>query len=108
MSGEFIAIEAMNIREVGPNICLAPDADPSDGMLDVALVRPEDRDAIADAVERRATETMSPRHAVIRARTVDVSWEPAIAHVDDAGWPDSEAAGGATISIAGGVVVLRT
>ena len=107
VSGDFIAIEAMNIREIGPNIRLAPQADPSDTLLDIALVRPEDRDAIADAVERRATGTTSPSHAVIRARTVKVSWEPAIAHVDDAGWPDSEAAGVATISIAGGVAVLR-
>jgi diacylglycerol kinase family enzyme len=107
MTGEFIAIEAMNIREVGPNIRLAPDADPSDGMLDVALVRPRDRDAIADAVERRATATTTLSHTVIRARRVEVSWEPAVSHVDDAGWPDSEAAGVATISIAGGVAVLR-
>jgi diacylglycerol kinase (ATP) len=107
MSGEFIAIEAMNIREVGPNISLAPDADPSDNRLDVALVRPADRDAIADAVERRATGTTFLSHTVVRARTANVSWEPAIAHVDDEGWPRSEAAGLATISIAGGVSVLR-
>src|SRR6266536_1428726 len=28
LSGEYVLLEAMNIRCVGPNLCLAPDADP--------------------------------------------------------------------------------
>jgi diacylglycerol kinase family enzyme len=30
-SGDFIAVETMNIKETGPNLALAPDSDPSDG-----------------------------------------------------------------------------
>jgi diacylglycerol kinase (ATP) len=28
LSGDLLAIEAMNVRETGPNVLLAPDADP--------------------------------------------------------------------------------
>ena len=36
-SGEFILLEALNIQSVGPNLCLAPDANPADGLLDLAF-----------------------------------------------------------------------
>ena len=38
LSGDYLAVEILNIRFVGPNVPLAPDADPSDGLLDVVLV----------------------------------------------------------------------
>jgi diacylglycerol kinase family enzyme len=46
-SGAYLAIEAMNIRETGPNIPLAPDADPGDGVLDVAVLPAGSRLALA-------------------------------------------------------------
>jgi diacylglycerol kinase family enzyme len=42
-SGEYLLCEVMNIRSIGPNLELAPDADSSDGRLDLVLARPEDR-----------------------------------------------------------------
>src|SRR5688572_4946142 len=36
LSGEFLLLEALNIKSVGPNLCLAADANPSDGLLDLA------------------------------------------------------------------------
>ena len=30
-SGDFLAVEVMNIRHVGPSVPIAPDADPGDG-----------------------------------------------------------------------------
>jgi diacylglycerol kinase (ATP) len=53
LSGEFLAVEAMNVRETGPNVPLAPDADPTDGRLDVVRVRPEDRAGLLAYVDRR-------------------------------------------------------
>jgi diacylglycerol kinase (ATP) len=53
VSETLLAVEAMNIRELGPNIPLAPDADPGDGLLDVVLVRPEHRDPLSAYVQRR-------------------------------------------------------
>jgi diacylglycerol kinase (ATP) len=70
VSGELLAIEAMNVRETGPNVLLAPDADPGDGLLDVALVSDEDRAALVayldGRLENRPTET--PRLPVRRGR----------------------------------------
>jgi diacylglycerol kinase (ATP) len=38
ISGEYILLEAMNTSYIGPNLCLAPHANPSDGLLDMVLV----------------------------------------------------------------------
>jgi diacylglycerol kinase (ATP) len=38
LSGEFIMLEALNIRSVGPNRNLTPKADINDGFLDVVFV----------------------------------------------------------------------
>jgi diacylglycerol kinase (ATP) len=46
LSGDLLAVEAMNVRETGPNVLLAPEADPGDGLLDVVLVTAEDRAAL--------------------------------------------------------------
>lgn len=39
LSGEYIAVEVLNIALLGPNVPLAPTADPGDGLLDLVLVR---------------------------------------------------------------------
>ncbi len=38
LTGDYVLLEAMNIRSIGPNLRLAPDADPGDGLLDIVLV----------------------------------------------------------------------
>jgi diacylglycerol kinase family enzyme len=43
LSGEFIAVEALNVGLVGPNVPLAPEADPGDGLLELTLLCEEDR-----------------------------------------------------------------
>jgi diacylglycerol kinase family enzyme len=55
-SGAFVAVEVMNIKEAGPNIPLAPGADPGDGRLDVVLVGPELRSAMLAYLERRLSD----------------------------------------------------
>jgi diacylglycerol kinase (ATP) len=53
ISGDLLAVEAMNVRETGPNVLLAPDADPGDGLLDLVLVRAEDRPSLLDYLDGR-------------------------------------------------------
>jgi diacylglycerol kinase (ATP) len=43
LSDRFLMIAAMNMELIGPRLCVAPGADPSDGFLDLVLVREEDR-----------------------------------------------------------------
>jgi diacylglycerol kinase (ATP) len=78
VSGELLAVEAMNVRETGPNVLLAPDADPGDGLLDVVLVTAEDREALvaylAGRIENRPTGT--PRLPTRRGRTLVIRRPP--------------------------------
>jgi len=43
--GHYLMMEVLNTRSVGPNLVLAPDADPTDGRLHAALVKESDRGA---------------------------------------------------------------
>jgi len=89
LSGDYLAVEMLNIRFLGPNIPLAPEADPSDGLLDVVRVREADRAAILEYLEQRlhlASGEM-PSLETVRARRVQLV-VPARAplHVDDDEW----------------------
>jgi diacylglycerol kinase family enzyme len=50
-TGDYIAVEAMNINESGPNILLAPDADTGDGMIDLVLLERSDRKALQHFID---------------------------------------------------------
>ena len=83
---ELIGVEAMNIREIGANLLLAPTGDPSDHLLEVVLVTPEDRSALATYVAARLDdEEPTPSPLTVR-RGRHVVLEPprdARLHVDD-------------------------
>jgi diacylglycerol kinase (ATP) len=46
VSGSYIGIEIMNVSMMGPNLPIARDADPHDGLLDVVLTGPSHRIAV--------------------------------------------------------------
>jgi len=86
LEGEYLAFAILNTRFVGPNVPLAVDADPSDGLLDVVTLRPEDREALlaylAGRLERGG-ET-PPSFEARRARRIVVHAPQGVAlHVDD-------------------------
>lgn len=87
LSGEYVLVEAMNIRQIGPRLLLAPDADAADGLLDLVLVSPAERDALAKYV----SSVDAPRESVPavsrRVRSVEISWPPGDGHIDDKVWP---------------------
>jgi diacylglycerol kinase (ATP) len=81
--GEFLLVEILNIRSLGPNLELAPSASPSDGVLTVVTAREADRHALAAYIDDRLagrdgalTLTAQP------ARCVDID-EGGPLHVDD-------------------------
>src|SRR5205085_10640168 len=45
--GRYLMLEAMNIRHIGPNLLLAPNADPGDGLLDFLLLTEDKRQEFA-------------------------------------------------------------
>jgi diacylglycerol kinase family enzyme len=89
LSGEYVLLEVMNISCVGPKLCLAPNADPGDGLLDVVLVskREEHRLSryLSDCIEGKPS---SPELIVHRGRHVQIEWEGSVIHIDDKVWPD--------------------
>lgn len=83
---ELLGVEAMNIREIGANLPFAPAADAGDGLLDVVLVRPEDRSELAEYVgaRLRGEDAPQPRFEVLKGRSI--VFEPPSQvrlHVDD-------------------------
>jgi diacylglycerol kinase (ATP) len=108
-SGDYLAVEAMNARESGPNVPLAPAADVSDGQLDVVLLGPAQRDALAEyvAARRRGARPEAPVLPVRRGRRLRLQTRPDCGlHVDDDLLPDGCANGPVEVSAAASVTVL--
>jgi diacylglycerol kinase (ATP) len=80
LSGRYLAVEAMNIPFVGPNIPLAADAEMDDGELDLVLLRDEDRERLLEYVVGRveSASAVMPSLDVRRGRRVRM--------VPPAGW----------------------
>jgi diacylglycerol kinase (ATP) len=70
LSGDYVAVEAMNIRFIGPKVPLAPHADPSDGLLDLVLMSAARRDELIDYVAGRLRDSAAelPELSVERGR----------------------------------------
>ena len=84
LSGEYLLLEAMNIRCVGPNLCLAPAADPDDGVLDVVLVSNDERSQLkrylSDRVEGKSDCAVL---TVQKGRHLHIECEWFPIHIDD-------------------------
>ena len=80
LSGSYLAVEAMNIPFVGPNIPLAGGAQMDDGELDLVLLRDEDRERLLAYVVGRveSASAVMPSLDVRRGRRVRM--------VPPAGW----------------------
>ena len=83
-SGEYLLCEVMNIRSVGPNLALAPEADSGDGWLDLVLARPDDRHQLQAYVAGRiAGREPSLELTVERVRQVRIVAGGQEVQVDD-------------------------
>lgn len=84
LSGEYYLCQAMNISSVGPNLALAPGADPADGLLDLVLVGENDRAKLyaylSERVAGREPALDVPTH---RARRIMIMAAGAEVHIDD-------------------------
>jgi diacylglycerol kinase family enzyme len=91
LSGRYLAIQAMNIPSIGPNVRLAPDADWSDGCLDLVLVGPGDRMTLREYLTARIDERHPPLALPVqRGRALHIGWRGSRVHVDDEVWPSEE------------------
>jgi diacylglycerol kinase family enzyme len=83
-SDDYVLVEVMNIRSVGPNLFLAPDADPTDGLLDVVLIPASEQMKLATYMKHRKEGIEEPfTFNVVRAKSVEIRWKGTHGHIDD-------------------------
>ena len=83
ISDEFLLVEVLNIRSIGPNLIFAPDATPSDGYFDVVIAQEAHREELRTYLDHRA-EGRASRLALpqYRARLVEIETCTEL-HIDD-------------------------
>ena len=92
LSGDYLAVEVLNIRFVGPNLPLAPAASPGDGLLDLVLVGDAERESLLAYVEDRLhlASGQLPGLPVTQARRVEIVAPAGVRlHLDDRNWPSA-------------------
>lgn len=83
-SGQFLLIEVMNIRSIGPNLGLAPDADPGDGEFEVVLITEKQRKHLAEYVRKKIQGDDVPfDFPLLKAKRLQIFWDGRHVHVDD-------------------------
>jgi diacylglycerol kinase (ATP) len=83
-AGYFFLVEALNIKQIGPNLRLAPEADPSDGQLDLVLVQKEHLPELTNYIsDRIAGRDSTPKLPVHRTRSLKIASPPSLLHIDD-------------------------
>jgi diacylglycerol kinase (ATP) len=78
---ETLLVEVMNIPLFGPNLPLAPDSRPGNGLLDVVLLPPERRAEMLDWLH--APTGGHPPVEILRGATVTLHWPGGAIRVDD-------------------------
>ena len=89
LSGRYILLEAMNIHSVGPNFCLAPPADPGDGLLDLVIASYDERERIhkylSDRIENKSNY---PGLTIHKGKHLRIECAAVETHIDDDLWPE--------------------
>lgn len=83
-SGKFLLIEVMNIRSIGPNLNLAPNADPGDGEFDVVIITENQREALAAYVQKKIDgKEVAFEFPILKGKNLKFFWDGKYVHVDD-------------------------
>jgi diacylglycerol kinase family enzyme len=95
VSGDYLTVEVQNIPFAGPNVPIAPDADPGDGRLDVVLIGAAQRKALLAYFDARmhAKAAKAPKLPIQRGRVIELVPPPDVPlHLDDRAWPSEDGA----------------
>jgi diacylglycerol kinase (ATP) len=82
-NGEYILVEIMNIASIGPNLQLAPDANPGDGELDIVMIAEHQREELITYVKQKLSGQAVHNFQTVRAKKISVEWKGKYLHVDD-------------------------
>jgi len=88
LSGNYVLLEALNVRLIGPSLNLAPQADTKDGYLDVVTI-PHGKQTMLSQYLSRRIDGENPRLKLPsrRGRHLQIEWESSPVHIDDIRWP---------------------
>jgi diacylglycerol kinase (ATP) len=105
VSSDFLLVEVLNIRSIGPNLVFSADATPFDGYLDVVVAGPEHRNELLTYLQRRIEgHSASPSLPHYRAREIDIESCDEL-HIDDERVDPCDH-GGISIRIAPGAITV--
>lgn len=107
LSGEYVMLEAMNIRQIGGAIELAPAAEATDGLLHVITVRDEDRERFIGYLSQLRSGARPATGFACPARRIEIECADTVAHIDDEPWPEggrTPADGRLTITVQPGAI----
>jgi diacylglycerol kinase family enzyme len=83
-SGKFLLVEVMNSSSIGPNLHLAPEADPGDGELEIVMVPESHRDKFAGFIMDMIDNQEGPFFSKpLKAKNLRFFQETTRVHVDD-------------------------
>jgi diacylglycerol kinase (ATP) len=83
-TGNYIMVEVMNIRSLGPRLILAPEADPGDGYFDVLLVSERKRERLINYIEKIGAGIKGRfPFKTVRGRNIQINWSGKDMHIDD-------------------------
>jgi diacylglycerol kinase family enzyme len=90
LTGEYVLIEAMNIRAIGPNLCLAPAAEFGDGLLDLVLVKRNETEKLIRYLNERigGKKDALPELTVHKGQRLRIESDELRVHIDDDIWPE--------------------
>ena len=88
--GDFLLVEILNTQSIGPKLRLAPQASPSDGVLHVAMLRADKRDAFLAYLEKNGPDKVHggqsaklPWQLAELHNELQIRSESGLLHVDD-------------------------
>ena len=88
LQGTYLLVELMNIKYIGPNSELAPNATPGDGEFDLVTVSSQQRDAFVEYLEQVVKGNSHPANFsevadIRKTRSLKMKWEGKDVHLDD-------------------------
>lgn len=88
-SENYLLVEILNTTAIGPRLKFAPDADPTDGLLDVVRVRKDKREGFLEYMFSMANGGLSEMETVNveKAREIKFLWTGFSIHYDAEIWP---------------------
>jgi diacylglycerol kinase (ATP) len=83
-SGKFFMVEVMNIRSIGPNMVLAPMADPGDGEFEIVLVPEAHKEKFSQYLLDKLTDDDEGYHfQTLKGKDIVIRWDGTRIHADD-------------------------